>query len=565
MADIEKNYERWLEYADASLQDELKAMSEADKNECFATSLSFGTAGLRGFLRAGSNGMNIHTVAQATQGLANYLNKNFKNPSVALARDSRNLGKEFVEVCVGVLAANGIVAHFHKEIESTPGLSFTVRELHCSAGICVTASHNPAEYNGYKVYGPDGCQITSEAAAAISKEIQVLDVFDDVKILNFEDACQGQYAKEVGPEVRDSFIQAASDCSVSHDTDLKIIYTALHGTGYPEVMEVLARNGFEDVTPVKEQAEADGNFPTCPYPNPEMAETLALGIKYMEESGADILVATDPDADRVGVALGHNGKVVRLNGNEIGVLLLNYLCQARQANGDDLHDLVAVTTIVSSDLVDALAKHYGVELRRTLTGFKYIGEQILHLEQANCKERYMFGFEESCGYLPGTHVRDKDGISACLLICQMAAMYKKQGKDLVDVLEEMYKQFGYYKNDQVAVEYPGVEGQDKMASILASIRQDNPKEVAGLKVEGCKDYDKDTYMLVVGDREDAPHELLPKSNVLEFPLEGGSKIIVRPSGTEPKIKVYCFAYGKTEAEAQEVMGKLKVSAKELLS
>lgn len=565
MANIEQNYKRWLEYADESLQDELKGMSEEDKNECFAASLNFGTAGLRGFLRAGTNGMNIHTVAQATQGLANYLNKNFKEPSVAIARDSRNLGEDFVKVCVGVLAANGIVAHYHKEIESTPGLSFTVRELHCSAGICVTASHNPGTYNGYKVYGPDGCQITTEAAAAISKEIQSLDVFDDVNILNFDDACQGTYAKEVGPEVRDAFVTAACACGVSNDNDLKIIYTPLHGTGYPEVMEALKREGFTDITPVKEQVEPNGDFPTCPYPNPEMEETLALGIKYLEENNADILIATDPDADRVGVALKHNGGVVRLNGNEIGVLLLNYLCEARKANGDNLNDLVCVTTIVSSDLVDALTKHYGVELRRTLTGFKYIGEQILHLEQDDARERYMFGFEESCGYLPGTHVRDKDGISACLLVCQMAAMYKKQGKDLSDVLEELYAKFGYFKNEQVAVEYPGIEGQDKMASVLAAIRENNPNEVAGLKVLGCKDYNEDTYMLVVGDREDVPHELLPKSNVLEFPLEGGSKIIVRPSGTEPKIKVYCFAYGKTNTQAQEVMDKLKIAAKELLS
>ncbi|MDO5329545.1 MAG: phospho-sugar mutase [Coriobacteriia bacterium] len=561
MSNIDETYNRWLDNADESLQAELEAMDEHEKNECFGTYLSFGTAGLRGFLRAGTNGMNIHTVAAATQGLANYLNKNFKNPSVAIARDSRNKGEEFVKVCVGVLAANGVVAHYHEDVESTPGLSFTVRELHCSAGICVTASHNPAEYNGYKVYGPDGCQITSEAAASISKEINSLDIFEDVNILNFEDAKSGDYANVVDATVREAFITACCDCSVSFDNDIKIVYTALHGTGYPEVMEALHRNNFEDIVPVTEQAEPNGDFPTCPYPNPETADALALGLKYCEEHDADLLIATDPDADRVGVALKHNGGYTRLNGNEIGVLLLNYLCEANE----NLDDKVCVTTIVSSDLVDAIAKHYGVELRRTLTGFKYIGEQILHLEEADARERFMFGFEESCGYLPGTHVRDKDGISACLLIAQMAAMYKKQGRDLVDVLEDLYKQFGFYKNDQIAVEYPGLEGADKMASVLANIRRNNPKTFAGLKVLGCKDYEEDTRMLVIGDRDDTPDELLPKSNVLEFPLEGGSKIIVRPSGTEPKIKVYCFGLGKTEADAQKIMDSLKSSVKELLA
>lgn len=548
-------------------------MSEDDKFESFGTSLAFGTAGLRGFLRAGTNGMNIYTVGQATQGLANYLKKNFQNPSVAIARDSRNMGWDFVRVCVCVLAANGVTAYYSEDIESTPGLSFSVRELHCSAGICITASHNPAAYNGYKAYGPDGCQITTKAATAISNEIKNIDVFDDVKFLNFRDAIDTEFVKKIGPEVQEAFIDAACACSVVNDqqkaqelaANLSLTYTALHGTGYKEVLAALKRNGFSNLNIVKEQAEPNGDFPTCSYPNPETNEALSLGLKYCKENGSDLLIATDPDADRVGVAVKHGNEYVRLNGNEIGILLFNYLCVARQAKGDDLSNLVMVTTIVSSDIIDQIAQYYGVEVRRTLTGFKYIGEQILHLEQKDEKYRYMFGFEESCGYLPGTHVRDKDGISACLLISQMAAMYKDQGIDLIDVLDGIYKQYGYYKNDQVSVEYPGVEGADVMAVTLTNIRNNMPKEFAGFNVVSSKDYNNDTKMHVLSTREDAPNELLPKSNVIEMSLEGGSKIIVRPSGTEPKIKVYCFSKADDEKTSQQIMDNLKSHAKNLLS
>lgn len=571
--DIEKVYQYWLDNVNEETKQELLNMSEDDKLEAFSTSLSFGTAGLRGFLRAGTNGMNIYTVAQATQGLANYVKENFKNPSVAIARDSRNKGDEFVKVCVGVLAANGVTAYYSEDIESTPGLSFTVRELHCSAGICITASHNPAAYNGYKAYGPDGCQITTKAANAISDEISKIDVFEDVNFINFEDALETDFAKLIGPEVREAFIDAACACSVCDDknkakvqaANLSLTYTALHGTGYPEVMEALKRNGFINLVPVEEQAEADGNFPTCPYPNPETDEALSLGLEYCKKNNSDLLIATDPDADRVGVAVKHDGDYVHLNGNEIGILLFNYLCEARAQRGDNLSNLIMVTTIVSSDIVDEIAKHYGVEVRRTLTGFKYIGEQILHLEQDDEKDRFMFGFEESCGYLPGTHVRDKDGISACLLIAQMAAMYKDAGKDLVDVLNDIYKNFGFYKNGQVSVEYPGVEGQEKMAQVLTNIRKHKPKEYCGLKAESSKDYMQDTKMLVIGSGDNLPDELLPKSDVLEFSLQGGSKIIVRPSGTEPKIKVYCFSNAANDSASKKLLEKLKSGAEDLLS
>ena len=570
--DIEKSYQRWLSNAIDDMQDDLANMSEEDKFEAFSTSLSFGTAGLRGFLRPGTNGMNIYTVGQATQGLANYLKANYKNPSVAIARDSRNMGWEFVKVCVCVLAANGVKAYYSEDIESTPGLSFSVRELHCSAGICITASHNPAEYNGYKAYGPDGCQITTKAANAISAEIAKTDVFDDVKFLNFRDAKDTEFASLIGPEVREAFIDAACACSVVDDEEqaqkdaanLNVTYTALHGTGYPEVMEALQRNGFTDLHPVTEQAEADGNFPTASYPNPETDEALALGLEQAKKNNSDILIATDPDADRVGVEVKHGSDYVHLNGNEIGILLFNYLCEARSARGDALNNLVMVTTIVSSDIVDQIANYHNIEERRVLTGFKYIGEQILHLEEDDEKYRFMFGFEESCGYLAGTHVRDKDGISACLLIAQMAAMYKAQGKDLVDVLEDIYKQFGYYKNGVVSVEYPGVEGQEKMAEVLANIRKNPPKEYCGKKVVASKDYKKDNKMLVLNGNENSPDEALPKSDVLEYSLEGGSKVIVRPSGTEPKIKVYCFANASSEQQSQSLLDKFKESANDLL-
>lgn len=471
------------------------------------------------------------------------------------------------------MAANGITVYYSEDIESTPGLSFSVRHLHCSAGICVTASHNPAQYNGYKVYGPDGCQITTKAANAISEEIAKTDCFEDVHFLNFQDAKETEFAKIIGPEVREAFIDAACACSVVDNIEaaqadaanLNLVYTALHGTGYVEVMEALRRNGFSNVVSVKEQAEPNGDFPTASYPNPEMEPALELGLEYLKKNNSDLLIATDPDADRVGVIVKHNEDFAHLNGNEIGILLFNYLCEAREKRGDALSNLVMVTTIVSSDIIDEIAAYYNIEERRVLTGFKYIGEQILHLEQHDETYRYMFGFEESCGYLPGTHVRDKDGISACLLIAQMAAMYKAQGKDLVDVLDDIYIKFGYFKNGQVSVEYPGVEGQQKMADVLANIRKNPPKEYCGCKVVASKDYMEDNKMLVLNGAENAPDEKLPKSNVLEFSLEGGSKIIVRPSGTEPKIKVYCFANTNSNDKSQKLLDKFKESANELLS
>lgn len=395
-----------------------------------------------------------------------------------------------------------------------------------------------------------------------------------MKFLKFNDAKETDYVFEILPEVREKFIQAACECSVVEHNNkqavknaekLRLVYTPLHGTGYTEVTESLERHGFTHMYVVKEQAEPDGNFPTCSYPNPETREALAMAYDYSVKHKADIMIATDPDADRVGVAVKHGDDYKQLNGNEVGILLFNYLCEARTALGHDLSDLIIVTTIVSSDIIDEIAKHYGVEERRVLTGFKYIGEQILHLEQNDEKHRFMFGFEESCGYLPGTHVRDKDGISASLLIAQMAALYKSHGKDLVEVLEVLYKKFGYYKNGQVSVEYPGVEGQDKMAKVLSDIRKNPIKEYCGLKVTAFKDYEKDTKMLVIGNNEDAPDEYLPKSNVLEFQLEGGSKIIVRPSGTEPKIKVYCFSKADTEAECCKILDNFKAPAKDLLS
>lgn len=571
--DINKVYKNWCKKADESLQEELSSLNEKDIFEAFSTSLQFGTAGLRGFLRAGTNGMNIHTVAQATQGFASYLKKNFKNPSVAIARDSRNKGLDFVKVCVGVLTANGVTCYYSEDVESTPGLSFSVRFLHCSAGICITASHNPAAYNGYKAYGPDGCQISSEVANEISEEISKIDPFEDVKFLDYKDAKDTEFAKIIGPEVRQAFLDACCDCSIVADKkeaenqagELCVVYSALHGTGYPEVMDVLGRNGFTNIIPVKEQAEPNGNFPTCSYPNPETNEALKLGLDYCKDNNADLLIATDPDADRVGAVVRHNNDYVRLSGNEVGILLFNYLCESQKAIGKDLSNSVVVSTIVSTDLINDIANDYGIEIRRTLTGFKYIGGQILNLEKNDEEERYLFGFEESCGYLPGTHVRDKDGISSCLVFCQMCAYYKANGKDCIDVLNDLYKKYGYYSNDQISLEYPGVEGEQKIAQILSNIRKNKLEECCGLKVIKSKDYLEDTKMLVIGKGNNFPDELLPKSNVLEFSLENNIKFIVRPSGTEPKIKVYLFSRADTKQESLDMLDKLKKFTKELLS
>ncbi len=564
MVDVHELLDTWLAHVtDEELLAELSAMKEAGDEDAitdaFFQDLAFGTAGLRGTIGAGTNRMNIYTVGRATQGFADYLVKNFENPTVAIARDSRNKGELFVKTTAAILAANGVTSYVYPKISPVPTLSWATRYLKCSGGICMTASHNPAPYNGYKAYGPDGCQITSEAAAAISAAMEATDPFADVKTMDFDEAVEQGLVKWIDDEVLDAYYDAVLAQSVNNLTDeqiagapLKLVYTPLNGTGLIPVTTVLARAGITDVTVVPEQRDPDGDFPTCPYPNPEIREAMQKGIELCDEVHPDLLLATDPDADRVGVACADGDDYTLLTGNEMGVLLLDYICKMRAERGEDLSNKVAVTTIVSSAMVDALADEYGFELRRCLTGFKYIGDIITSLSDAGEVDRYMFGFEESYGYLSGDHVRDKDAVNASLLICQMAQYYKLQGKNLVQAMRELYEKHGFYHNRTISLSYPGADGAAKMAGIMAGLRENAPAEIAGSKVEAVVDY----ATCVNG---------LPKADVIEFDLEGGNKAIVRPSGTEPKIKLYVFAKGEDAAAADALLDAIEASGRELLS
>ena len=564
MVDVHELLDTWIaNVKDEELLAELKQMKDSgDENaitDAFFQDLAFGTAGLRGTIGAGTNRMNIYTVGRATQGFANYLNATFENPTVAIARDSRNKGELFVKTTAAILAANGVTAYVYPKISPVPTLSWATRYLQCSGGICMTASHNPAPYNGYKAYGPDGCQITSEAAAAISAAMEATNPFTDVKTMDFDEAVEQGLVKWIDDSVLDAYYDAVVDKSVSALTPeqveaapLKLVYTPLNGTGLIPVTTVLNKVGITDITIVPEQKDPDGNFPTCPYPNPEIREAMQKGIDLCQEVKPDLLLATDPDADRVGVACADGDDYTLLTGNEMGVLLLDYICKMRAARGEDLSRKVAVTTIVSSAMVDALAEEYGFELRRCLTGFKYIGDIITGLSDAGEVDRFIFGFEESYGYLSGDHVRDKDAVNASMLICQMAQYYKLQGINLVQAMRALYEKYGYYHNKTISLSYPGADGAAKMAGIMTGLRETAPTEIAGAKVEGVVDYETGVNGL-------------PKANVIEFDLEGGDKAIVRPSGTEPKIKLYIFAKGADAAAADAQIDAIEAAGRELLS
>lgn len=564
MANVHELLDTWLENVkDEELLAELSSMKESGDEEAitdaFFQDLAFGTAGLRGTIGAGTNRMNIYTVGRATQGFADYLNKTFDSPTVAIARDSRNKGELFVQTTAAILAANGITSYVYPKISPVPTLSWATRYLKCSGGICMTASHNPAPYNGYKAYGPDGCQITSEAAAAISAAMEATDPFKDIKSMDFDDAVSQGLVKWIDDSCLDDYYDAVVDKSVNNLTPeqiaaapLKLVYTPLNGTGLIPVTTVLKKVGITDVTVVPEQKDPDGNFPTCPYPNPEIRQAMQKGIDLCEEVKPDLLLATDPDADRVGVACADGDDYTLLTGNEMGVLLLDYICKMRAERGENLHDKVAVTTIVSSAMVDALAAEYGFELLRCLTGFKYIGDIITGLSDAGQVDRFIFGFEESYGYLSGDHVRDKDAVNASMLICQMAQYYKLQGLNLVQAMHALYEKYGYYHNKTIALSYPGAEGADKMAGIMVDLRKNPPASIAGSKVTGVVDYGEGVNGL-------------PKANVLEFDLEGGDKAIVRPSGTEPKIKLYIFAKGDDTTSADAQIDAIEKDGRELLS
>lgn len=564
--DVRAELERWIaNVSDEELAAELAEMKKAadagDDSaavDAFFQDLAFGTAGLRGTLGAGTNRMNIYTVGRATQGFADYLNANFDNPSVAIARDSRNKGELFVQVTASILAANGIVAHVYPKISPVPTLSFAVRDLGCSGGICMTASHNPAAYNGYKAYGPDGCQITSEAAKAISASIANTDAFSGVKTMGFDEAVASGMVKWIDDAVLERYYDAVLSKSVSGlsaeqvaEAPLKLVYTPLNGTGLIPVTTVLERAGITDITVVPEQREPNGDFPTCPYPNPEIREAMQKGIDLCEEVHPDLLLATDPDADRVGVACKDGDDYTLLTGNEMGVLLLDYIARMRSERGEDLSDKVAVTTIVSSAMVDALAAEYGFELRRCLTGFKYIGDIITELSDAGQVDRFIFGFEESYGYLSGDHVRDKDAVNASLLICQMAQDYKLRGMNLAQAMRALYEKHGWWLNRTASVSFPGAAGAETMRGIMAKLREQAPSELAGRAVEAVVDYEGGVNGL-------------PSANVVEFDVEGGNKVIVRPSGTEPKIKLYVFAKDADRAAADALLDALEAAGRELL-
>lgn len=564
--DVRAELERWIaNVSDEELAAELAEMKKAadagDDSaaiDAFFQDLAFGTAGLRGTLGAGTNRMNIYTVGRATQGFADYLNANFENPSVAIARDSRNKGELFVQVTASILAANGIVAHVYPKISPVPTLSFAVRDLGCSGGICMTASHNPAAYNGYKAYGPDGCQITSEAAKSISASIANTDAFSGVKTMGFDEAVASGMVKWIDDAVLERYYDAVLSKSVSGlsaeqvaEAPLKLVYTPLNGTGLIPVTTVLERAGIADITVVPEQREPNGDFPTCPYPNPEIREAMQKGIDLCEEVHPDLLLATDPDADRVGVACKDGDDYTLLTGNEMGVLLLDYVARMRSERGEDLSDKVAVTTIVSSAMVDALAAEYGFELRRCLTGFKYIGDIITELSDAGQVDRFIFGFEESYGYLSGDHVRDKDAVNASLLICQMAQDYKLRGMNLAQAMRALYEKHGWWLNRTASVSFPGAAGAETMRGIMAKLREQAPSELAGRAVEAVVDYEGGVNGL-------------PSANVVEFDVEGGNKVIVRPSGTEPKIKLYVFAKDADRAAADALLDALEAAGRELL-
>lgn len=551
-----QEYQRWLErVTDAELLEGLKRMEESAIEDAFYRDLAFGTGGLRGVIGAGSNRMNVYTVAKASQGLADYLAKRFSTPSAVIGYDSRLKSDVFARVTAGVLAANGVQVHFWPQLTPVPTVSFATRYLRASAGVMITASHNPAKYNGYKVYGADGCQVTVEAAAEILSEIEKLDLFDGVKRADF-DACLGDGRISLIPdEVLAAFLKAVKAQSVLFGEearkDIAIVYSPLNGTGYVPVTRALRELGYTRLTLVEEQRLPDGRFPTCPYPNPEIREAMELGIAYAGRLGADLLLATDPDCDRVGVAVrDRSGGYVLLSGNETGLLLLDYLCAQRMKHGAMPADPVMIKTIVTTDMAERIAAHYGVRTVNVLTGFKFIGEQIGRLEAQGRLNSYVFGFEESYGYLSGPYVRDKDGVGAACLICEMFSYYAARGVSLLDRLEQLYADYGYCLNTLHSYTYDGSAGFARMQAVMQGLR-------GGVASFGTR---KVLRVLDYAEGLDG----LPKSDVLKFILEGGCTLVVRPSGTEPKLKLYLSVSAQSREAAQEAEAELLRSAETLL-
>ena len=556
-------YKLWCEKAvdDPDLQTELKSIEgdEAAIQDRFYRDLEFGTGGLRGVIGAGAYRLNVYTIRRATQGLADYVHGAFENGSVAIAYDSRIKSDKFAKEAAAVLAANGIKVYIYSELMPTPMLSWAVRELKCQAGIVITASHNPAKYNGYKVYGEDGCQITLDVANTVIGKINAVEMFGGAKVMDFEDGIKSGKIEYIKQEVIDKYLDKVAQQGVHTDlvadSGLKVVYTPLNGTGNKPVRAILKKIGIKEVTVVPEQENPDGNFPTCPFPNPEIKEALAKGLELCKTVKPDLLLATDPDCDRVGIAVPDpDGNYVLFSGNEVGAMLLKYICQERTALGTMPKNPVAVKTIVTTDICKKIAAEYNVELREVLTGFKFIGEQIGFLEKEGQDDRYIFGFEESYGYLAGSYVRDKDAVVGSMLICEMAAFYRTKGISLLQAREDMYKKYGNYLHSQKSFQCEGASGMERMKEIMTDLRANPPKAIGGLKVVDIADYlASEETNLETGAKTVLT---LPKSDVIAFKLEQGASVIIRPSGTEPKIKAYYTTIGDTRADAEAQEEKL---------
>jgi len=551
---LQKKYEIWLEkaVADPDLKPELEAMAgdEAKIEDAFYKDLEFGTAGLRGVIGAGTNRMNVYIVARASQGLSNYVINHFPPEArrIAISYDSRIKSDVFAKIAAEVFAANGIKAFIYKELMPVPCVSYATRTLQCAAGIMVTASHNPSKYNGYKVYGADGCQMTTAAANEVLGEIEKLDLFADSKRVDFEEGLKNGSIAWIPEEVYTAFVEEVKKQSVAGDApidrNVAIVYTPLNGAGLKPVLRTLKETGYTNITVVKEQEQPDGNFPTCPYPNPEIHEAMALGMEYAAKYNADLLLATDPDSDRMGIAVkDKEGNYQLLSGNQTGMLLTDYVCARRTENGTMPKDPVVVKTIVTTDMVEQIATHYGVRTINVLTGFKYIGEQIGLLEKQGKADSYIFGFEESYGYLSGSYVRDKDAVDAAFLICEMFCYYKTRGISLLEKLDELYQTYGYCLNTLYSYQFEGAAGFAKMKEIMKDFQTAGIAEFGGRQVETLLDYNKGL-------------DGLPKENVLKFLLEGHGSVVVRPSGTEPKLKTYITVSAPDKAAAEAIEKKI---------
>lgn len=561
--DIKSSYLQWLAMVNESEHEIIDSMNCNVVEDAFYRNLAFGTGGLRGKVGMGPNRMNAYTVGKATQGLSDYLKDHFAKPTVVLCRDTRHGSGDFVRRVAEVLAGNGISSYLFERVEPTPALSFAVRELGCTAGINITASHNPAAYNGYKVYGADGCQITVEAAEAIQAAIDPIDCFDGVKAMAFDGALEKGLVQWVPERVLDRYIEDTLEVSTGEDCSaLRIVYTPLHGVGLECVSRVLEGIGVAEVATVDEQCVHDGDFPTCPYPNPEVREALKLGLEYCDRVKPDLLLATDPDTDRVGIAVPHSREYKLLTGNEVGLLLLDFLSSKADGLGADMAREVACTTIVSAPMADDIARPRGLELRRTLTGFKFIGEQVGVLESEGREGDFLMGFEESYGYLAGTSVRDKDAVVASMLICELAAHWKTRGLDLYEAMERLYETYGFWSSALLGQAYEGPEGASEMAAMMSGLRGHAPEHIGGTVVAQCIDYAQGVPMPVVNPTDEP--QRLPEANVLEFRLADGSRVLFRPSGTEPKAKAYVFAKGSDRAESESKLSALVADAKSIL-